>query len=298
MSSQFSKQLAAILEQGRQNALIYLNRKRTEQKLSILDENNLFVCLKEIQDTLNLSRIPRRIECYDISHISGKYVYGSMVTFVDGQPAKKLYKLFKTKDRNDDFANHREVLTRRLNRYIESLQQAHNNQKILREKTGKADIDPSLTTDGKLVQNHPWALPDLFIIDGGKGQLSSDFQVLQQFDLLSQTNICSIAKRIEEIFVPDKTEPYIFQGQTLFLLQRIRDEAHRFAITANREARLKTASSSELDEIPGIGPKTKLKLLQTFGSVKNVIKTMDENPMLLHEAVGQRVIDLLKKRFG
>lgn len=274
MPNLIQKQIADLLLQGKQNALIYLDRRRVEERLSLLDENNLFICLKELQDRLGLAKLPRRIECYDISHLSGTFVYGSMITFIDGRPAKKFYKLFKTKNqKNDDFANHREVLTRRLQRYVDSL---------------------NMTDD----IGNSWVLPDLLIIDGGKGQLSSDYSVLVDFNLENSVPICSIAKRIEEIFSPHKEEPDIFTGQTLFLLQRIRDEAHRFAITANREARLKTASKSELDEIPGIGPITQRKLLQTFGSVKGIIETMDQNPMLLHELVGQKIVEKLKQRYG
>jgi excinuclease ABC subunit C len=274
MPNLIQKQIADLLLQGKQNALIYLDRRRVEERLSLLDENNLFLCLKELQDRLGLSKLPRRIECYDISHLSGTFVYGSMITFIDGRPAKKFYKLFKTKNqKNDDFANHREVLTRRLQRYVDSLK--------MTEDVGNS-----------------WVLPDLLIIDGGKGQLSSDYSVLVDFNLENTVPICSIAKRIEEIFTPHKEEPDIFSGQTLFLLQRIRDEAHRFAITANREARLKTASKSELDEIPGIGPKTQRKLLQTFGSIKGILETMDQNPMLIHELVGKNIVEKLKQRYG
>jgi excinuclease ABC subunit C len=217
-----------------------------------------------------------------------------MVVFIDGRPAKKFYRLFKTKNqKNDDFANHREVLSRRLQRYLDAKAMLENSNGIL-EKIDQKE----LKTNSEVSPANSWVLPDLLIIDGGKGQLSSDVSVLDSFGLRQTVPICSIAKRIEEIFLPDQEEPVMFAGQTLFMLQRIRDEAHRFAITANREARLKSASTSELDEIPGIGPKTRIKLLQTFGSVKNIIKTMDDNPMLLHEAVGQNIVDKLKRRFG
>jgi excinuclease ABC subunit C len=294
MPTATQKQIADLLLQGQQNALIYLDRRRSEQRLSLLDENNLFICLKELQDRLGLPKLPRRIECYDISHLSGTFVYGSMVVFIDGRPSKKFYRLFKTKNqKNDDFANHREVLTRRIQRYFDSQKILENSNKIL-DEINLVD----LKTNNEISAANSWVLPDLLIIDGGKGQLSSDNSVLQDFNLENKVPICSIAKRIEEIFSPDREQPEIFSGQTLFLLQRIRDEAHRFAITANREARLKTASKSELDEIPGIGPKTRQKLLQTFGSVKNIIKTMDDNQMLLYELVGQKIVEKLKQHFG
>jgi excinuclease ABC subunit C len=282
-------QIASLLEQGKQNALIYLERNRAGQQLSLLDENNLFLCLKDIQTKLNLEKIPRRIECYDISHISGKFVYGSMVTFIDGQPAKKFYKLFKTKDQNDDFANHREVLLRRLKRYFDNVAMVSTNQQLSNQK---------FQIESDLSAAHPWALPDLLIVDGGKGQLSSDLSILRQFGLEERVPVCGLAKRIEEIFLPEQAEPILFKGQTLFLLQRIRDEAHRFAITANRQARLKTASISELDEISGLGLKTKQKLLRTFGSVKNLVENLEKNPMLVHEAVGEKITQKLREKFS
>lgn len=294
MNNQVQKQIGELLIQGQQNALIYLDRRRSEQRLSLLDENNLFICLKELQDRLGLPRLPRRIECYDISHLSGTFVYGSMVVLIDGRPAKKFYRLFKTKNqKNDDFANHREVLTRRLTRYFDAQKLLENSNLIL-DNLSLND----LKTNNQISAANSWVLPDLLIIDGGKGQLSSDYSVLQQFNLQDTVPICSIAKRIEEIFLPDRSEPEIFTGQTLFMLQRVRDEAHRFAITANREARLKTATKSELDDIVGIGPKTRQKLLQTFGSVKNIVKTMDDNQMLLYEAVGPKIVEKLKQHFG
>jgi excinuclease UvrABC nuclease subunit len=111
-------ELDKLLIQGKYNANAYLQRNRLGQRLSIFDENNLYNCLLELQSKLGLKKIPRKIECYDISHLSGKYVYGSMVTFLDGKPAKKFYRLFKTTKRNDDFANHKEVLERRLRRFL------------------------------------------------------------------------------------------------------------------------------------------------------------------------------------
>ena len=217
-----------------------------------------------------------------------------MVVLIDGRPSKKFYRLFKTKNqKNDDFANHREVLTRRLQRYFDAQKILENSNKILDENNLS-----DLKTNNEITAANSWVLPDLLIIDGGKGQLSSDYGVLKDFNLENAVPICSIAKRIEEIFLPDRSEPEIFSGQTLFMLQRIRDEAHRFAITANREARLKTASKSELDDIVGIGPITRQKLLQTFGSVKNIIKTMDDNQMLLFELVGPKIVEKLKQHFG
>jgi len=270
------KSIDSLLQQAKQNALIYLERNQLGQKLSIFEENNIFKAVVDLQQKLNLKKRPRRIECYDISHISGKFVYGSMVVFIDGLPVKKYYRLFKCPDRNDDFANHKEVLTRRINRAL-------NN----------------FNTDKK---DKAWNLPDLIIVDGGKGQLSSDYVVLEEFksqfaqqNLPFEVEICSLAKKEEEIFLPQVSESILVGGNTKFLIQRIRDEAHRFAITNNQNARLKTASKSRLDNISGIGPKTKQKLLTLFGSVAGITDQLYKNPEMMYEAVGTKITEKLKQ---
>jgi len=268
-----------LMKQGQENAFVYLQRNRLGQKLSLFEENNIFQAVVQLQKTLGLQRALRRIECYDISHLSGKFVYGSMVTFVDGRPAKKLYRLFKCPNANDDFANHREVLTRRIKRHLN---------------------DP---------ENPGWALPDLIIVDGGKGQLSSDFFVLQTMGVHQSVAVCGLAKQEEEMFVMDentlpdnlprgKEGGILLNGQTKFLVQRIRDEAHRFAITNNRKARLKTVQKSALDDIAGVGPKTKNKLLSTFGSVTGVVEALEKNPQLVDELVGSALVGKLQVYFG
>ena len=276
------KEIGELLEQGRQNALVYLERNKLGQKLSMFEENNLFVTIVELQKQLGLPVIPRRIECYDISHLSGKFVYGSMITFVDGRPSKKFYRLFKCPDQNNDFENHRLVLTRRLKRHIDN------------------------------PKNDGWALPDLIVVDGGKGQLDADYQALLSLGLESKLAMVSLAKKEEEVFLIDHNQVLIklpnaklgsqggilLDGQTKFLIQRIRDEAHRFAITNNRAARLKTATKSELDSIPGVGPKTKIKLLQTFGSAQAVAQALYDNRELVYELVGNSVTAKLKIHFG
>jgi excinuclease ABC subunit C len=273
-------QIKDLLIQGCENSLIYLQRNKLGQKLSLFEENNLFLSVIELQKALNLDHVPRRIECFDISHLSGKYVYGSMVTFIDGRSTKKLYKLFKTKEQNNDFENHSEVFRRRLQRFVDSLE--------LTAKEKKA-----------------WELPDLVIIDGGKGQLSSVMNVLSEFShIFDKKNmcfnmvICSLAKENEEIFLPNREGSIILSGQAKFLIQRIRDEAHRFAITNNRKARIKSIRKSVLDKIDGIGEKTRIKILQEFGSVSSLIETIDKNPDLVNEKLGKNIVDKLKEAFG
>jgi excinuclease ABC subunit C len=266
-------EISDLMEQAQQNTVIYLERNKLGQTLSIFEENTLFTAVVDLQHKLGLSQVPRRIECYDISHLSGKFVYGSMVTFLDGRPAKKFYKLFKTKEQNNDFENHKEVMKRRLLRGLEWEKGDHTDK-------------------------HDWKLPDLIIVDGGKGQLSGDFEVLVELGLESKVAMCALAKREEEVFVPHNSEPILVEGQTRFLVQRIRDEAHRFAITSNRNARLKTAHKSKLDTIPGIGQVTKQKLLSVFGSVENIINTLYSSPEMVYELVGPNITEKLKKEFG
>ncbi len=272
-----------LLEQSKQNALIYLERNKLGQSLSIFEENNLYVAVTEIQSKLKLKKTPRRIECYDISHLSGKFVYGSLVSFIDGKPAKKFYKLFKCKDQNNDFENHKEVLTRRFNRILNLLLEEKPSEKNLKS----------------------WALPDLIIVDGGKGQLSSDLQVIEEFrakfkenNLSFDVEICALAKRIEEIFLPHNPISVILEDKPKFLVQRIRDEAHRFGITNNRNARLKTASKSELDDIKGIGDKTKQKILNYFGSVKNFADNLFTNQEMIIELIGKNNTEKAQKHYG
>jgi excinuclease ABC subunit C len=273
--------LGELMEMNKQNAIIYLQRNELGQKLNLFEENNLFISLVEIQKSLKLGKIPRRLECYDISHLSGKFVYGSMVVFIDGRPSKRDYRLFKTKEQNNDFENHKEVMRRRFERCLSWLE----------EHPGQLD-------------KNPWALPDLIIVDGGKGQLSADLEILYEYKQIFiskgfsfNVGMCSLAKKLEEVFVPDRVEPYLFSGDAQFMIQRIRDEAHRFAITNNRNARLKEITLSELDTIGGVGEKTKQKLLQVFGSKENIIKSLYSNQELVMEVVGESVTNKLKKHF-
>lgn len=273
--------LSELMEMNKQNAIIYLQRNELGQKLNIFEENNLFIGLTDIQKTLQLEKIPRRLECYDISHLSGKFVYGSMVVFIDGRPSKRDYRLFKTKEQNNDFENHKEVLRRRFERCL----------KWYNEHPGQVD-------------KNPWELPDLIIVDGGKGQLSADLEIIDEYrqifeskGLKFEVDVCSLAKKLEEVFVPYRNEPYIFSGNAHFMIQRIRDEAHRFAITNNRNARLKEISMSELDTISGVGEKTKQKLLQVFGSKENIVKNLYSNQELVIETVGDSITKKLKKQF-
>lgn len=218
------------------------------------DTTRMETAMSELQEELSLPRLPQRIECYDISHIQGTNTVASMSVFQDGKPLSSDYRRFKIKshDGNDDFASMREVLTRRFKR--------------LKNAREGGDENASFA-----------ATPDLVLIDGGKGQLSLAVEVML-FLGLQDVSLASIAKREEEIFLPDAAEPVIMprNSQGLFLLQRARDEAHRFAITFHRNLRGKASVRSALDSVPGVGPKRRKVLIRTFGSVKGIREATEE----------------------
>ena len=218
--------------------------------------------LTELQRALGLEGPPRRIECYDVSHVQGTNVVSSMVVFEDGRPAKQAYRRFRTKlgDRNDDFANMRDTLRRRFARSRAAAAPADEGERTAADAAGLADGPPAAAD---------WPMPDLVILDGGKGQLSAGIAALSDAGLL-QIPIVALAKEREELFLPGRNDPVLLsrQSQALYLVQRIRDEAHRFAVTYHQQLRGRAATRSVLDEIAGVGPAKKRALLQRFGSVR------------------------------
>jgi len=305
-----------LFDVGLGNSLEYLRRQSLGQELSIFEELNLNESLIELKNKLFLKKLPETIECYDISHIAGTYVYGSMVVFYQGKSLKKAYKLFKTKWQNNDFENHKEVLRRRLRRYLD-WEKDNRHELFIKSKYGtnleilsqsEKDEYKSLLLEGKFDLKNPWEISDLIIVDGGKGQLSSDYSVLLELQnqnpwavKLLSVEMISLAKKEEEIFYIKQgkvfSDSVIFNGNTKFLLQRIRDEAHRFAIKNNRVARQKTASKSKLEDIPGIGKITAKKALIEFGSIENLVNHLTENPQLVQERLGLKTSEILKKHF-
>ena len=236
-----------LLRLVQENADAVLNnrmnaRERVEQRNS--------AALEDLRQALGLERTPARMECYDISHFQGTDMVGSMVVFINGAPANKCYRRFKIKtlDGSNDFAALQEVLERRWRRGLAE------------RAEGKQPLDFG-------------DLPDLIVIDGGKGQLHS---VVERLSALpgKKPPIISLAKQFEEVYVPGKSDPIRlpYESPALQLLQRLRDESHRFAITYHRSLRKKRQTHSQLDDIPGIGPTRRKKLLKTFGSVSAMKK--------------------------
>ena len=224
------------------------------------DTNKQTESLTDLQQALALPEPPNRIECYDISNTQGTASVGSMVVFEQGVPAKKLYRRFNIASVSgpDDFASMEEVLTRRFRRW-----QAAQEQTAPGEKK-----DPSFAI-----------LPDLLIVDGGKGQLGRAVSVLEKFDLLGKVPVVGLAKQQEELFRPGVSQSLLLprHSQGLYLVQRIRDEAHRFAITAHRTRRTKLGLASRLDAIDGIGPARRKALLMKFGSLDAILQaSLDE----------------------
>ena len=220
------------------------------------DHNARSRALTELQDLLGLPEAPLRIECYDMAHLQGTDYVGSMVVLEDGLPNKREYRRFKVKEvpGNDDYAAMEEVLTRRLTAYLEERDQPINEP---RERPGKFAYPPQL-----------------LLVDGGKGQLAVAERVVRSLGLADEIPVASLAKRFEEVYLPGSGTPVeVPRGSdALFMLQRIRDEAHRFANNFHRELRGKRMTASSLDGIPGLGEARKKKLVQTMGGVNAVKK--------------------------
>jgi len=246
-----------IPHSGQKHELINMAAENAAETLAAMqaqwqaDTHRQTEALAEIQQALRLPRAPERIECYDISNTQGTAAVGSMVVFERGVANNKLYRRFNIKSvvGPDDFASMQEVLTRRFKRWQAA--------------------DESSPVPGKKPDAAFSKLPDLVIVDGGKGQLGRAEVVFKEFGLTDKVPLAALAKHSEELFTPGQERGILLprSSQGLFLLQRIRDEAHRFAITAHRARRTKSGIASQLDEIPGIGPKRRRALLKAFGSI-------------------------------
>ena len=260
------KELLATVTQNAEEEFTRHRMKRA------IDHNSRARALNELQDRLALPVSPLRIECYDMSHLQGSDYVGSMVVVEDGLAAKSEYRRFKirTVDQSDDYAAMEEVLTRRLTNYLE-------------------DRAKPVAERGKF--QYP---PQLLMVDGGKGQLAVAVRVLDELGLTDEIAVCSLAKRLEEVFVPGTGEPIVIprQSEALYLLQRLRDESHRFAIGYHRQLRNKRMTTSVLDGITGLGPTRKKRLVKELGSMKKVrladleaLKALSWLPEAVAEAV-------------
>ncbi len=271
-----------LVQMAAENAAETLSALRTQWQA---DTHRQEQALAELQSALQLPGPPNRVECYDISHTQGVATVGSMVVFSQGVPDKKLYRRFNIETLSgapDDFASMEEVLTRRFRRWQAA--QSTDPSSPLRAGAGPGSKpDESFSF-----------LPDLLIVDGGKGQLSRAVDVLEKFELMGKVPVVGLAKQEEEIFFPHKSDSLMLprHSQGLYLIQRIRDEAHRFAITSHRARRSKQGMASVLDSIPGIGPAKRKALLKHFGSVDKIREaTLEELSAVpgIHNALAETI---------
>ncbi len=246
------------------------------------DHNSRARALRELQEALELPDAPLRIECYDMSHIQGTDYVGSMVVMEDGLAKKRDYRRFKVRDvpGNDDLSAMREVLTRRLQAYL-----------VERER-------PVVDREGRF--SYP---PQLLVVDGGKGQLGVAREVVEDLGLEDEIPVAALAKRFEEVYVPGRAEPVRIprQSEALYLLQRLRDEAHRFAVSYHRQLRERRMTTSVLDGIPGLGPARQKRLRAELGGVAGVRRaSLDQLQALpwLPDAVARAVWDKLHSSGG
>jgi excinuclease ABC subunit C len=242
-----------LVKMAAENAAETLTHLRAQWQA---DEAKQSEALAELQQALNLPKPPARVECFDVSTLQGTHTVTSMVVFVKGVPRKSDYRRFKIQGvkGQDDFASMQEALRRRFKRMQDAGYQLQS--------------DP-----GKKDEYNAWSLlPDLLVVDGGKGQLNAALQVLDEFELRDAVPIVGLAKREEEIFLPGQSESVLLprNSQGLFLMQRIRDEAHRFAVEYHRKLRDQRGLASQLDQVPGVGPRRRQALLKTFGSLEAI----------------------------
>ena len=248
-----------LIDMSIKNILFFKKNLYNEKKER---KSKRLAVLIELKNKLNLKNIPFHIECYDISNIQGSNTVASLVTFQDGYPNKKEYRRYRIKDINkpDDFESMKQVISRRYKRVI----------------------DENLS------------FPDLIIIDGGKGQLSSACEALKELNIYNKTNIIGLAKKLEEVYFPNDSMPILLNKKSYYLklLQQIRNEAHRFAINYHKDLRSKNFLKSGIESIRGIGEKTRLKLINKFGSIAGIKKA---NRKDLEDSIGQKkAADILR----
>lgn len=282
-----------LLETVTRNAKEEFTRHRMKRAS---DHNTRSRALTELQDALELPEAPLRIECYDMAHIQGTNYVGSMVVMEDGLPAKREYRRFKVNEvgsvvggQSDDYAAMAEVVRRRLQAYLDE------RDRPVSERTGPdgEGVEGKERKPGKFA--YP---PQLLLVDGGKGQVSATYQVVQELGLADEIPVAGLAKRFEEIYVPGRSEPVELQrgSEALFMLQRIRDEAHRFANTFHRERRSKSMTVSALDDIAGMGEVRKKKLLKAMGGITKV-KQASLEELQAHSFLPDAVAEAIRAKF-
>jgi excinuclease ABC subunit C len=300
-----------LVEMVAQNAREILEQQRIKW---LSDSQKTALALDELQTALNLPAPPQRIECYDISNIQGSSAVASMVVFEGGKPKSSEYRRFriKTVEGANDVASHQEVLRRRFRRVLA-------DQLVADAESGTAEALDGDTAelgmpdagaadagaDSAALESSSWShMPDLVMVDGGRPQLNAALKVLNELDV--RVPVMGIAKEdhgsigtYEEIYLPDRPDPLVLDrgSQALYLLQRVRDEAHRFAITYHRQVRTGRTLRSQLDDIPGIGPKRKKALIKRFGSLKSIAAASVDD-LTQVEGISREIAERVKEHIG
>lgn len=285
-----SKVTITVPQRGNKRNLIKLAEENATEAMKVMkaqyeaDTVKQETALGELQKALNLPAPPNRIECYDISTTQGTAIVASRVVFVQGVARKSDYRKFNirtvTHEGSDDYQSMREALTRRFTRYV------------------NATENPTPVAPGKVDRDETWRLlPDLLLIDGGKGQLNVAVEVLKEFALFDQVPVASLAKQFEELYLPGNPIPVVLPrtSQALYLVQRVRDEAHRFAITTHRKQRQKLGMASRLETIPGIGPKKRKALLKAFDNSIDAIKSASVDDLMTVSGINQQLAETIKE---
>jgi excinuclease ABC subunit C len=265
----------ALLETVQRNASQALALHKTRRAGDLTSRSK---ALQEVQDALGMPDAPLRIECYDVSNIQGQHVVASMVVFEDGLARKSEYRRFTVRGTQgqDDVAAIHEVISRRFRRFLEESQESPELEHMDAAGPGEegpdgdggvlSRIDPETGRPRKFA--YP---PNLVVVDGGPPQVAAAARALAELGI-DDIALCGLAKRLEEVWLPGEDHPLVLPrtSEGLYLLQRVRDEAHRFAITHHRQRRSKAMTTSLLDEVPGLGPARQKALLRAFGSVKRL----------------------------
>lgn len=278
-----------VPQRGDKRALVNVAEDNAREALHMMraqweaDSHKQETALSQLQEALALPRPPNRIECFDISTTQGTAIVASRVVFVQGTAKKAEYRKFNIRTvshaGSDDYQSMREALTRRFQRWKDAID------------------DPTPAPVGQEDRDETWRLlPDLLMIDGGKGQLGVAVEVLTEFDLMDRVPVVSLAKQFEEIYRPHDPVPVILprRSDALFLVQRVRDEAHRFAITAHRQQRQKLGMASTLETVPGIGPAKRKALLKAFGNSISAIRAASVEELAAVPGITPGLAELIK----
>jgi len=277
----------ALLDTVSRNAAEALALHKTRRASDLTTRSQ---AMREIQDALGLDTAPLRIECFDVSNLQGTHVVASMVVFEDGLARKSEYRKFAIRGATDDLAAIYEVVTRRFRRYL-----AEREEEIAEEERSPVGEEHA-PADGS---RHKFAYPpSLLVIDGGPGQVDAAVRALTELGI-TDVAVCGLAKRLEEVWLPGEDGPVIMprSSEGLYLLQRVRDEAHRFAITFHRARRTAAQTASELDALPGLGPARKAALLKHFGSVRRLRQATAEQIAQV-DGFGPRLAEVVTAALG